>query len=50
MPAGRYFEVIETAAVGRWSPAALVLCAVLLPGCGAAVWEDARSETGRGRA
>ncbi|MDE0407596.1 MAG: hypothetical protein OXN81_07010, partial [Alphaproteobacteria bacterium] len=24
----------------------LVLCAVLLSGCGAAVWEDARSETG----
>ena len=29
----------------RWSAAALVLCAVLLSGCVAAVWEDARSET-----
>ena len=56
MPAGRYCKVIETRAAGRraraarsrssrWSPAALVLCAVLLSGCGAAVWEDARSET-----
>ena len=52
--AGRYSEIIETCAgVGRaphsrscrWSPAALVLCAVLLSGCGAAVLEDARSET-----
>ena len=57
MPAGRYSEVIESSAAGRrrpelrslrgrWSAAALVLCAVLLSGCGAAVWEDARSETG----
>ena len=56
MPAGRCSEVMETRAAGfrargprsrrsRWSPAALVLCAVLLSGCGAAVWEDARSET-----
>ena len=56
MPAGRYFEVIESGAAARrrpvgrsrhgpWSPAALVLCALLLSGCGAAVWEDARSET-----
>ena len=29
----------------RWRPAALVLCAVLLSGCGTAVREDARSET-----
>ena len=52
--AGRYSKVIESRAAGRraqaarsrrsrWSPAALVLCAVLLSG--AAVWEDARSET-----
>ena len=56
MPAGRYSKVIESRAAGcraralrsrrsRWSPAALVLCAVLLTGCGAAVWEDARNET-----
>ena len=56
MPAGRYCKVIESRAAGRraqaersrrsrWSPAALVLCAVLTSGCGAAVWEDARSET-----
>ena len=58
MPAGRYSEVIESVAAGRrrlarrsrrgrWSAAAPVLCAVLLSGCGAAVWEDARSETDR---
>ena len=57
MPAGRYSKVIESGAAGRrgparrsrggrWSAAALVLCAVLLPGCGAAVWEDAQTETG----
>jgi len=57
MPAGRYSEVIESVAPGRrgparrsrrgrWSPAAPVLCAVLLSGCGAAVWEDARNEAG----
>ena len=57
MPAGRYSEFIESGAAGRrgparrsrrggWSPAALVLCAVLLQGCGAAVWEDAQTETG----
>ena len=56
MPAGQDSEVIESGAAGRrgqishsrrgrWSPAALALCAVLLPGCGVAVWEDARSET-----
>ena len=56
MPAGRYSEIVESRAAGRrtrawrsrrvrWSAAALVLCAVLLPGCGAALWEDARSET-----
>ena len=56
MPTGRYSEVIESRAAGRraqaarsrrprWSPAALALCAVLLSGCGAAVWEQARSES-----
>ncbi len=56
MPAKHYSKVTESRAAGRraqatrsrrsrWSPAALVLCAVLLSGCGAAVWEDARSET-----
>ena len=55
-PAGRHSRVIESHAAGRraqaarsrrsrWSPAALFLCAVLLSGCGAAVWEDARNET-----
>ena len=57
MPAGRFSEVIGSGAAGRrgparhsrrgaFGPAALVLCVLLLSGCGAGVWEDARNETG----
>ena len=55
MPAARNSDLVETrwtglpALVGRpgrpvWNLSVLVLCAALLAGCGAAVWEEARGE------
>ena len=56
MPATRNSELIETRSAGRpalfrcprlagWTLLALLFCAASLPGCGGAVWEQARVET-----
>ena len=56
MPATRISDLIETRSAGLpaivrgprlagWTLLALPFCAASLPGCGAAVWEQARGET-----
>ena len=56
MPATRISDLIETRSAGlpaivraprlaAWNLLALPFCAASLPGCGAAVWEQARGET-----
>ena len=56
MPAAQYSELIETRSAGHpalfrrprladWTLLTLLFCAASLPGCGGAVWEQARVET-----